>query len=46
MGEVEDQSHCGASGDIKVTDLVLADYSVLLSNSLEVPVMAFEVLHE
>ena len=47
MGRVTDQSHCGASvGNTRVTDLIFADDAVLLAESLEVLVMALEVLHE
>ena len=47
LGKVADQSHCGASvGNSKVTDLVFADDAVILAESLEVLVMALEVLHE
>ena len=47
LGRVVDQSHCGASvGNTRVTDLVFADDAVILSESLEVLVMALEALHE
>ena len=47
LGKVADQSHCGASvGNTMVTDLVFADDAVILAESLEVLVMALEVLHE
>ena len=41
------QSHCGASvGNTKITDLVFADDAAIYAESLEVLVMALEVLHE
>ncbi|KAG0725747.1 hypothetical protein GWK47_037994 [Chionoecetes opilio] len=44
---VVDQSDCGASvGNTKITDLVFADDAVIFAESLEVLVMALEVLHE
>ena len=47
LGKVVDQSHCGASvGNTKISDLVFADDAVLLAESLDVLVMALEVLHE
>merc|ERR1712035_211282 len=47
LGKVSDRSHCGAFvGDSKVSDLVFADDAVILAESLEVLVMALEVLHE
>ena len=47
LGRVVDQSHCGASvGNTKITDLVFADDAVIFAESLEVLVMALEVLHE
>ncbi len=47
LGKVADQSHCGASvGNTKVSDLVFADDAVILAESIEVLVMALEVLHE
>lgn len=47
LGKIVDESHCQASvGDIKVNDLVFADVAVPLSELLEVPMLALEVLHE
>merc|ERR1712035_25095 len=47
LGRDTDQSHCGASVcNTMVTDLVFADDAVILAESLEVLVIALEVLHE
>lgn len=45
--KISDDSRCGVSvGNIKVTDRVFADDAFLLGKSLEVLVMAFEVMPE
>ncbi len=47
LGKVADQSHCRASvGNTKVSDLVFADDTVILAESLEDLLIALEVLHE
>ncbi len=47
LGKVTDQSHYGASvGNSKVSNLVFADDAVILAESLDVLVMALEILHE
>ena len=47
LGKVADRSLCGASvGNTKVSDLDFADDAVLLAESLDVLVMALEVLDE
>ncbi|KAG0713021.1 hypothetical protein GWK47_017152 [Chionoecetes opilio] len=47
LGKVVDQSDCGTSlGNTKITDLVFADDAVIFAESLEVLVMALDVLHE
>ena len=47
LGRVMDQSHGGASvGNTKITDIDFADDAVIFTESLEVLMMALEVLHE
>lgn len=47
MGKVPHRSRCGAPVDnTRIADLLLANNDLLLVESLEVPVMALEVLHK
>ena len=47
LGSAANQSHCGASvGNTKITDLVFADDAVIFAESLEVLLIALEVLYE
>ena len=47
LGNVVDQSHCGASvGNTKITELVFADDAVIFAESLKILAMALEAQHK